>query len=75
MISGGPHQHLDIEIPIQGLVAEGTSQPRFADTGRTAQDQIVVHVDPLAGGEHVEQRAIQAARRPVIDVLDDGVVV
>jgi len=33
-----------------------------------------MRVDPLATGELVEQSAIKAARGPVIDVLDDGVV-
>jgi hypothetical protein len=55
-------------------VTESTGKPAFADAGRPAQDQIVVRVDPFAAGELVEQRAIKAARGPVIDVLDDGVV-
>ncbi len=33
-----------------------------------------MRVDPLAAGELVEQRTIEAARGTVIDVLDDGVV-
>ena len=45
-----------------------------ADAGWAAQDQIVVRVDPLAIGELMEQRPIEAARGAVIDVLDDGVV-
>lgn len=44
-----------------GLVAESASKPTFADAGWPAQDQIVVRVDPSAGGELVEQRAIEAA--------------
>ena len=55
-------------------MTEGAGKPAFADAGRPAQDQIVVRVDPLAVGELVEQRPIEAARGPVIDVLDDGVV-
>ena len=64
----------DRAVVAAGLVAEGTGKPAFADAGRPAQDQIVVRVDPLAGGELVEQRAIEAARGSVIDVLDDGMV-
>jgi hypothetical protein len=45
-----------------------------ADVGVGAQDQIVVRVDPVAGSKFVKQRAIEAARGPVIDVLDNGVV-
>jgi hypothetical protein len=74
MISGGSHEHLDIESSIQGLVAEGTGKPTFADAGGAAQDQIVVRLDPLAGGELVEQGAIETARGSVIDILDDGIV-
>src|SRR5205085_10743661 len=54
------------------LVTEGTSKPRFADAGRPAQNQIVVRVDPLAIGELLEERAVEAAWGSVIDVLDAG---
>jgi hypothetical protein len=33
-----------------------------------------VRVDPLAAGELVEQRSIEAAPGAVIDILDDGMV-
>ena len=42
--------------------------------GWPAQYQIVMRVDPFAGGKFVKQRAIEAARGTVIDVLDGGVV-
>jgi hypothetical protein len=42
----------------------------FAEAGRAAQDQIVVGIDPAAGGELVERRAIEAARGAVIDILN-----
>ena len=64
----------DRTVVAAGLVAEGTGKPTFADAGWSAQDQIVMRVDPLAAGELVEQPAIEAARGPVIDVLDDGLV-
>ena len=53
-------------------VTEGTSKPRFAHAGRPAQNQIVVRIDPLGIGELLEQSAVEAARGPVIDVLDAG---
>jgi hypothetical protein len=56
------------------LVAEGAGKPAFADAGRAAQDQVVVRVDPFTAGEFVEQGAIEAARRAVIDVLNDSVM-
>ena len=52
------------------LVAEGTGKPTFADPGRPAQNQIVVRVDPLTIGELLEERAVEAAWGPVIDVLE-----
>jgi hypothetical protein len=32
-----------------GFVAEGAGKPTFADTGRPAQDEIVVHVGDYPG--------------------------
>src|SRR6201987_5224806 len=42
-----------------GLVTQGTSKPKFAYSGRPAQNQVVVAVDPLAIGELVEQSAVE----------------
>ena len=53
-------------------MAEGTSQPRLADTGRTDDDQMMMVADPLAAGELVEQSAVEAAGRMQVDILDDG---
>jgi hypothetical protein len=57
-----------------GLVAERTGQPRLADPGRTGQQTMPPLTDPVAAGQLQEQRAIQAARRAVIDILDRGQV-
>jgi hypothetical protein len=53
-------------------VAEGTSEPRLADTGWADDDQMVMLAKPIAAGELLEQGAVEAAMRTVIDVLDDG---
>ena len=53
-----------------GLVAEGTSQPRLADTGRTDDHQMMMIADPLAGGELVEQGTVETARGMQVDVFD-----
>ena len=42
--------------------------------GRAGNQQVLVSVDPLAGGELLEQRLVEAARRLGVDVLDDGVL-
>ena len=53
------------------LVAERAGKPTLADAGWAADGQIVVRVDPIADHELLEQRAVEAARRAVIDVLDE----
>src|SRR6516165_7389633 len=60
------------EAVATGLVAEGTSEPRLADTGWADDDQMVMLAKPIAGGELLEQGAVETAMRTVIDVLDDG---
>src|SRR6516162_2124361 len=57
-------------IVTAGFVSQGTGKPTFADPGGPAQDQIVVCFNPFAISELLEQRAIEAARGSVIDVLD-----
>jgi hypothetical protein len=54
------------------LVAKGTCQPTFAEPGFADDDQILVLIDPVAGGETREQRFIEAARRFHVDVFDHG---
>ena len=49
---------------------EGAGDPAFADAGRAADQQIVVSVDPIAGGELLEQGAVETADGAQIDVLD-----
>src|ERR1700751_3557837 len=59
----------DRPVVAERIVAESTSKPRFAHTSWPFNDQILRDVDPVALGEFVEQGAIEAARRPVIDFL------
>src|SRR6185295_17972519 len=60
------------EAVATGLVAEGTSEPRLADTGWADDEQMVMLAKPIGGGELLEQGAVETAMRTVIDVLDDG---
>jgi len=55
-----------------GLVAERAGEPGFADAGRAFDDQVLRRGDPVAGDQPLEQRAIEAAWRTIVDVLDDG---
>ena len=64
----------DGAVVAAGLVAERAGDPALADAGRAGDEQVLVPLDPVAGGELLEQRAVEAARRLQIDVLDDGVL-
>ena len=55
-------------------MAERAGEPALADAGGAADHQIVVRVDQGAVRELVEQRAIEAARGAIVDVLDRGVM-
>src|SRR5689334_2161697 len=62
----------DREAVAAGLVAESASQPRLADTSWADDHQMVMLAQPVAGGELLEQGAVETAMRAVVDVLDDG---
>jgi hypothetical protein len=61
----------DRAVVAASLMAKRASKPTLADAGRTADDQIVVRVDPIAGHELLEEWAIEATRGAVIDILDE----
>jgi len=52
------------------LVAERRGEPALADAGRAADQQVGMIVDPAALDKLGEQRAVDAARGTVVDVLD-----
>ena len=60
----------DGAVVAAGLVPEGAGDPGFADAGRAGDQQILVAVDPIAGGELLEQGAVEAAGGAQIDILD-----
>jgi hypothetical protein len=64
----------DGTVVAAGLVGERASEPTLADTGRAAQDDVVVSIDKAAVGKLEEQRAIKAPRGAVIDIFDGGVM-
>ena len=51
------------------FLSEGTGQEGFPNTTGTDDDQIVVGLDPTAGGEAGDQRAIQPPRSAVVDIF------
>ena len=57
-------------IVAAGFMADGASQPAFADAGWADQGQIVVGVDPIALGELLEQGAIKTSGGAVVGVFD-----
>ena len=56
------------------LVAERAGEPRLPDAGRAFDDQVLLLLDPAAWRQLLEQRAIETARRAVVDILDGGAV-
>ena len=55
-------------------MTERACNPTLADAGRADDEQVVVPLDPLAGGEFLEQCLVEPARRLHVDVLVDGVL-
>ena len=60
------------EVLPAGLLAEGASEPTFAEAARSGDDEIAAFGDPVAGDEFEEQRAVETARSLIVDVLDAG---
>src|SRR5262249_35885583 len=60
------------EAVATGRVAEGTSEPRLADTGWADDDQMGMLAKPIAGSELLEQGAVKNGRRTELDVLGAG---
>ncbi len=56
------------------LMAKRASDPAFADAGRPGDQKPFGALDPAAGDELLEQRAVDAARGSQVDVFDDGVL-
>ena len=51
-------------------MAEGASQPAFADTGWSFDDQILCLLDPTAGDQGLEECTIETTGGAVIDIFD-----
>ena len=51
-------------------MAEGASQPAFADTGWPFDDQILRLLDPTAGNQALEECTIETTGGAVIDIFD-----
>src|SRR5215471_21854153 len=60
------------EAVAAGLVAERAGKPRLARTSRADDRKMVVFAHVFAGGEGLEERAIEPPRSAVVDVLDGG---
>src|SRR5271163_3525861 len=54
------------------LVAERAGEPALAQAACARYEEIAPFGDPIAGREFEEQRAVAAARRLIVDVLDAG---
>src|SRR5215212_4018790 len=54
------------------LVTERACDPTLADSGWAGDQQVLLARDPVAIDQLGEEGALDAARRPQIDVLNDG---
>jgi len=52
------------------LLGEGAPEVRLPRAGRPADQNVVVGLDPAAGGELAEEGLVELAARLVVDVLD-----
>ena len=61
-----PRQALieDRAVVPTSLMAERAGNPTLTDAGRADDEQVLVPFDPFAGDELLEQRLVEAARRP-----------
>ena len=57
-----------------GAVGERASDPALADAGRPADQDVEMLSDPAPVGEREDERLVEAAAVPEVDVLDAGVV-
>ena len=55
-------------------MSKRTGKPRFADSGRTLDDQILMVLDPAAKRQLLEQCAIEPTSGTVVDVLHRGLM-
>jgi hypothetical protein len=53
-----------------GLLSEGTGEEGFSDTGRTAEEKVLVFSDPVTGDETGHHRLLDSPRGFVINIFD-----
>src|SRR5580704_813134 len=56
------------------LVSERAGEPALARAGFPGDQEVVSPADPVAGRELGEQRLVETARRPRVEILDVGVL-
>src|SRR5580693_6695068 len=52
-----------------GTMSHGTTEPCFSRTGRTRDQQILMAFNPLAAGEFLEHRPVEAASGTIINIF------
>jgi hypothetical protein len=57
------------ETPEATFRGARASDSALADFGRADEEKVMILVDPLAGDKLVEQRLVEAAWRPEVDIL------
>jgi len=69
--AGGPAVAGPIALAA-GLVREGAGDETLPDAGRTDQDDVLVILDPAAGGELPDDRLVELAAGRIVDGFEAG---
>jgi hypothetical protein len=69
--AGGPPVARPIAFAT-GLVPEGAGEEGLADAGGTADEDLLVFIDPAAGGELADDGLVEFPAGGIVDRLDAG---
>ena len=60
------------EVFFAGDVPQSAGEPTFTDAARAGDNQVTTHADPFAGSEFAEERPVETAGSPIVNVFDGG---
>ena len=60
------------EVFFAGDVPQGAGEPTFTDAARAGDNQVTTHADPFADSEFAEERPVETAGSPIVNVFDGG---
>ena len=57
-----------------GAVGECAGEPGFARSGGSGDQEVVASLNPMAGSEACQERTVDAAARPGVEIFEGGVL-